>query len=58
MSATLILEVVLVFSGSEVVVFVKATAVGASFTSVTLTVTDFSAVRPGFPLSVATTVKV
>ena len=32
--------------------------VGFSFTSVTLTVTTFSAVRPGFPLSVATTVKV
>ena len=34
MSATLILDVVSVFSGSVVVVFVKATTVGASFTSV------------------------
>ena len=34
MSATLILEDVSVFSGRMVVVFVKATTVGASFTSI------------------------
>ena len=42
MSATLILDVVFVFSGSVVVVFVKATTVGASFTSVMVRVKSFS----------------
>ena len=42
MSATLILEDVSVFSGSVVVVFVKATTAGASFTSVMVRVKSFS----------------
>ena len=53
MSATLMRLVVAVFSGSEVTVFVREIAVGASLTSVTVIVKDFSIKSP--PASVERT---
>ena len=46
MSATLMRALVLVFSARLVVVFASATAVGASFTSVTEIANCFSTVSP------------